>query len=146
MLTTAASCYTQNSYKKIILSQEPDFFIFENVKGLWSTKKHRLEYDKLKQSLSRKGYVFVDRLVNAIEYSCLSEILLPWNMHRRPAKMPQHQQGELSLQICAVSRFHAGCYHFCKHVNVYSSFSPLNKGQDGFDTALTFLMHDFSCL
>lgn len=27
-----------NSYKRAILLYEPDFFIFENVKGLWITK------------------------------------------------------------------------------------------------------------
>lgn len=57
-----------NSYKKLILRFEPDFFVFENVKGLWSTKKHRAEYDKIKASFRRKGYVLTDRLVNAIEY------------------------------------------------------------------------------
>lgn len=57
-----------NSFKRIILSQEPDFFVFENVKGLWSTKKHRAEYDKIKASFARKDYVLTDRLVNSIEY------------------------------------------------------------------------------
>lgn len=56
------------SYKKAILIYEPDFFVFENVKGLWSTKKHKEEYNKLKGSLTRKGYVLVDKLVNALEY------------------------------------------------------------------------------
>jgi len=62
-----------NTYKRIILSQEPDFFVFENVKGLWSTKKHRTEYQKMKQSFSRKGYVFVDKLVNTLEYGVPQE-------------------------------------------------------------------------
>jgi len=57
-----------NSYKKMILKFEPDFFLFENVKGLWATKKHRAEYDKIKASFKRKGYVLTDRLVNSIEY------------------------------------------------------------------------------
>lgn len=55
-------------YKRVILTFQPDFFIFENVKGLWSTKKHREEYDKLKQAFSRKGYVYTDKLVNSLEY------------------------------------------------------------------------------
>ena len=59
-----------NSYKRAILLYEPDFFIFENVKGLWSTKKHREEYNKIKQAFSRKGYVFVDKLVDCLE-KCL---------------------------------------------------------------------------
>lgn len=56
------------SYKRVILTYEPDFFVFENVKGLWSTKKHREQYNKIKQSFSRKGYVLIDKLVNALEY------------------------------------------------------------------------------
>lgn len=57
-----------NSYKRAILLYEPDFFVFENVKGLWTTKKHRQEYNKLKKSFSKKGYVYVDKLVNSLEY------------------------------------------------------------------------------
>ncbi len=62
-----------NSYKRAILLFEPDFFIFENVKGLWSTKKHRECYDKIKQAFSRKGYVLVDKLVNSLEYGVPQE-------------------------------------------------------------------------
>lgn len=61
------------SYKRMILLYEPDFFVFENVKGLWSTKKHREEYEKIKKSFSRKGYVFVDKLVNSLEYGVPQE-------------------------------------------------------------------------
>ena len=57
-----------NTYKTLILNNTPDFFVFENVKGLWSTNKHRKEYDKLKESFKRKGYILIDRLVNALEY------------------------------------------------------------------------------
>lgn len=57
-----------NSYKRAILLYEPDFFVFENVKGLWSTKKHREEYDKIKTSFARKGYILIDKLVNSLEY------------------------------------------------------------------------------
>lgn len=62
-----------NIYKRILLDQEPDFFVFENVKGLWSTKKHRTEYEKIKSSLRRKGYVLVDKLVNALDYGVPQE-------------------------------------------------------------------------
>lgn len=56
------------SYKRLILRYEPDFFLFENVKGLWNTKKHREVYEKLKCSFLRKGYVLTDKLINALEY------------------------------------------------------------------------------
>lgn len=55
------------SYVNIILRQKPDFFLFENVKGLWSTAKHRLYYEELKTSLS-KSYFLTDRLCNALEF------------------------------------------------------------------------------
>ena len=53
---------------RIILQQEPDFFVFENVKGLWSTQKHRKEYEKVKDSFRRKGYILIDKLVNALGF------------------------------------------------------------------------------
>ena len=55
------------SYFSLIDEQRPDFFLFENVKGLWRTAKHRAYYDELKQSLS-KHYVMVNRLCNALEF------------------------------------------------------------------------------
>ncbi len=42
--------------------------MFENVKGLWTTQKHRTEYEKIKKSFRRKGYVLTDKLVNALDY------------------------------------------------------------------------------
>lgn len=62
-----------SSYKRIILDQEPDFFVFENVKGLCSTKKHKVEYEKLKTAFRRKGYILVDKLVNALDYGVPQE-------------------------------------------------------------------------
>ena len=55
-------------YVDIVIKQLPDFFLFENVKGLWSTKRHRKYYDELKKKLSKAGYVMTDRLINSIEY------------------------------------------------------------------------------
>jgi len=56
------------SYVKLILTQQPDFFLFENVKGLWRTAKHREYYEELKAMLSKGGYYMTDRLTNAIEF------------------------------------------------------------------------------
>jgi DNA (cytosine-5)-methyltransferase 1 len=56
------------SYIELICQQQPDFFLFENVKGLWRTIKHKAFYDQLKHQLAESGYVFVERLINAIEY------------------------------------------------------------------------------
>lgn len=55
-------------YIEIICQQKPDFFLFENVKGLWQTKRHRVFYEVLKQRLLEYGYTLTDRLINTIEY------------------------------------------------------------------------------
>ncbi|MFN6540956.1 MAG: DNA cytosine methyltransferase [Nostoc sp. EkiNYC01] len=56
------------SYVELICQNLPDFFLFENVKGLWKTKKHRLFFESLKQQLQQAGYILTERLINAIEY------------------------------------------------------------------------------
>lgn len=56
------------SYINLIVAMKPDFFLFENVKGLWRTARHREFYDELKEMLSKAGYVLTDRLTNALEY------------------------------------------------------------------------------
>lgn len=56
------------SYVRLIIAQMPDFFLFENVKGLWQTAKHREYYEELKAMLSDVGYCMTDRLTNAIEF------------------------------------------------------------------------------
>lgn len=55
-------------YVDLIIKRKPDFFVFENVKGLYSTQKHREFYLELKQMLSNAGYILSDSIENAIEY------------------------------------------------------------------------------
>lgn len=55
------------SYIDLIYRQRPDFFVFENVKGLWKTAKHRAYYEDLKSKISQY-YILTDRLCNAIEF------------------------------------------------------------------------------
>lgn len=55
------------SYVRLILEQQPDFFLFENVKGLWKTAKHRAYYEELKGMLS-DYYAMTDRLTNSLEF------------------------------------------------------------------------------
>lgn len=55
-------------YTKIVIQQQPDFFLFENVKGLWKTKSHREYYEELKKKLQRSGYVTTEKLINSLEY------------------------------------------------------------------------------
>ncbi|ARV60016.1 modification methylase NmeDIP [Nostocales cyanobacterium HT-58-2] len=56
------------SYVELICQQQPEFFLFENVKGLWKTKKHRLFFESLKRKLTESGYIITERLINTIEY------------------------------------------------------------------------------
>jgi DNA (cytosine-5)-methyltransferase 1 len=57
-----------STYIDIVCQQKPDFFLFENVEGLWKTKKHHTFYEEIKQKLHKAGYVTTERLINAIEY------------------------------------------------------------------------------
>ena len=56
------------SYTKLIIEARPDFFLFENVKGLWKTARHRAFFEELKASIQKAGYSTTVRLTNAIEY------------------------------------------------------------------------------
>lgn len=56
------------SYVQLICEMGPDFFLFENVKGLWRTARHREFYEELKIKLSKAGYALTERLTNALEF------------------------------------------------------------------------------
>jgi DNA (cytosine-5)-methyltransferase 1 len=55
-------------YFNLICDLKPDFFIFENVKGLWMTKKHRKFFEEMKKMVVSRGYVTTEQLVNSIEF------------------------------------------------------------------------------
>ena len=56
------------SYVNLIIAQQPDFFIFENVRGLVKTTKHRQYFDELKDALRNAGYVISDTVLNSLSY------------------------------------------------------------------------------
>ena len=56
------------SYAQLIIKMKPDFFLFENVKGLWKTARHKAFFEELKRKLFRAGYSTTERLTNALEY------------------------------------------------------------------------------
>lgn len=56
------------SYVNLITEMQPDFFLFENVKGLWRTKRHRQFYEELKKQLHNHGYCTTERLTNSLEF------------------------------------------------------------------------------
>jgi len=55
-------------YADLICAYLPDFFVFENVKGLWRTAKHRQFFDSLVRQFESAGYVTTSRLINSLEY------------------------------------------------------------------------------
>jgi DNA (cytosine-5)-methyltransferase 1 len=55
-------------YADLILAKKPDWFLFENVKGLWGTKKHRVFYEELKRDFQKAGYTISEKLVNSAWY------------------------------------------------------------------------------
>ena len=56
------------SYINLIRDMKPDFFLFENVKGLWKTARHRAFYEELKNSVQEIEYETTERLTNALEF------------------------------------------------------------------------------
>lgn len=56
------------TYVDLICLVKPDFFLFENVKGLYRTKKHREFFDEIKVKMNEAGYFMTEKLINAIEY------------------------------------------------------------------------------
>jgi len=56
------------TYAELICQMKPDFFLFENVKGLYRTKKHREFFDSLKSKLIKSGYYLTEKLINSIEF------------------------------------------------------------------------------
>lgn len=56
------------AYVTLIIDVLPDFFLFENVKGLWSTARHRTFFEELKAALNKAGYSTSERLCNALEF------------------------------------------------------------------------------
>lgn len=56
------------TYVELICRLQPHFFLFENVKGLYRTFKHREFFEALKSKLNDSGYLLTERLINSIEY------------------------------------------------------------------------------
>ena len=56
------------TYVHRILSIMPSFFVFENVPGLYKTKKHRDFLRKLETILEKAGYCIDLKILNALEF------------------------------------------------------------------------------
>lgn len=55
-------------YFDIICRCCPDFFLFENVKGLVKTEKHRAFYNEMMMKVQANGYVIAENVLNALAY------------------------------------------------------------------------------
>lgn len=56
------------TYVDLICKHKPDFFLFENVRGLWRTKKHRAFFDTLQEQLIANGYQLKAEVLNALSF------------------------------------------------------------------------------
>lgn len=56
------------TYCELICQAHPDFFLFENVKGLYRTARHRAFFEQLKHRFREHGYCMTEQLINALEY------------------------------------------------------------------------------
>ena len=56
------------TYANLICKALPDFFVFENVKGLYRPARHRHFFEELKVLFRESGYSLTEQLVNSLEY------------------------------------------------------------------------------
>lgn len=56
------------TYARLICTALPDFFLFENVKGLYRTARHRAFFEELKQQFRDNRYCLTEQLVNSLEF------------------------------------------------------------------------------
>lgn len=56
------------TYADLICYLRPDFFLFENVKGLYRTAKHKAFFEHLKQQFQTNRFYLTERLINSLEY------------------------------------------------------------------------------
>lgn len=55
-------------YFDIICRCRPDFFLFENVKGLVKTEKHHAFYNEMIMKVRANGYIIAEDVLNALAY------------------------------------------------------------------------------
>lgn len=56
------------TYIELICTLRPDFFLFENVKGLYQTARHRAFFEEMKEELRQHGYYLTEQLINALDF------------------------------------------------------------------------------
>ena len=61
------------TYCDLICETHPDFFLFENVKGLYRTARHRAFFEELKQRFTENGYYLTEQLINSLEFGAAQD-------------------------------------------------------------------------
>ena len=97
------------SYVNLIIAQRPNFFIFENVRGLVRTAKHKAYFDELKQTLSDAGYIMSDTILNALSFGVPQDrdrvILMGILNENLPGELPINADGTLNIQWLEFAEF-----------------------------------------
>lgn len=85
------------SYISSIVTFKPDFFLFENVKGLWRTARHREYFEELKNILHAAGYCTTERLTNSLEYGAPQDRdrILLFGIQRKYLRANQRHENEI---------------------------------------------------
>lgn len=122
------------TYIDLICKTTPDFFLFENVKGLYRTAKHREFFESLKVKLRKKGYFLTENMINALDFGAPQDrqrIILV-GFHRNFLKDYVSNNFEKAV----------GKFNWLKNTNYLSSDLFLNNWptqdpfiEDGFRTA-----------
>lgn len=85
------------SYVSSIVTFNPDFFLFENVKGLWRTARHRKYFEELKSILHAAGYCTTERLTNSLEFGAPQDRdrILLFGIKRKFLKRQNYRNNEI---------------------------------------------------
>jgi DNA (cytosine-5)-methyltransferase 1 len=60
-------------YFDLVSELKPDWFLFENVRGLIRTLRHRDFFDEMRTKVRHAGYATAERLINSIEYGAAQD-------------------------------------------------------------------------
>jgi len=60
-------------YFDLITAVQPDWFVFENVRGLFRTHRHRAFFEEMRTQVQQAGYAVAVRLINSIEYGAAQD-------------------------------------------------------------------------
>ncbi len=99
------------SYVDLIIAQQPDFFIFENVRGLVKTAKHREYFDELKHALVNAGYIISDTILNSLSFGVPQDrdrVIMIGVLNNNPERIiPIHDDNTLDFPWLKFAEFDA---------------------------------------